>query len=61
MMEGYGRWVALGLLLALIIHSMSDSWFNDRESFWMYCLLFVLVPIVSIFIFGGAYFIYNYW
>jgi putative effector of murein hydrolase len=61
MMEGYGRLVALGLFLSLISYSMSHYWFNDRKQFWMNCLLFVLVPIASIVIFGGAYFIYNYW
>jgi hypothetical protein len=60
-MEGYGRWLFLALFLALIILSMSDSWFNDRKEFWMHCLLFVLIPISSVVIFGGAYFIYNYW
>jgi hypothetical protein len=60
-MEGYGRWVALGLFLALIFFNMADDFINDKKAFWMHCLLFVLVPIASIVIFGGAYFIYNYW
>jgi hypothetical protein len=60
-MEGYGRWLFLALFLMLIFFSMLESWFKDRKEFWMHCLLFVLIPIASVVIFGGAYFIYNYW
>jgi hypothetical protein len=60
-MEGYGRWVALFLFLALIFFRMADDFINDKKSFWMHCLLFVLVPIASVVIFGVAYFIWNYW
>lgn len=60
-MKGYGRWLALSLFLALIFFSMLEQWKNDRDMFWISCLLFILIPIGSVLIFGTAYFIFNYW